>query len=82
MRSGVVHAPRVARWADGAPSTGERDQPIVTAVVAAHPGEAVREDAAVEVARELSLDERGEAVTVKIFCASPSEEGLEVILYG
>ena len=52
----LAHAPGVARRADASALTRERNQPLVAALLATGPGEAIGQDAALQVAPEIPLD--------------------------
>ena len=80
MRRRRHHAPGVARRANAAPLAGERDQEVVPALAAAGAGEAVGEDAAVEIAAELPLHVRRHRPVVVMTVAALGEPGLEVLL--
>jgi len=59
MGGGLRHAPRVAGRAHAAPFAGEGDQEVVPALVAMGAGEAVSENAAVEIAAKGLLNMGG-----------------------
>ena len=73
------HAPGVARWADASALARERDQEVVPALPAAGAGEAVGQDAALQVAAELALDVGGYRFITR---AGQREPGREVGLHG
>jgi hypothetical protein len=77
MRRGVRHAPAGATRACAALLARERDEQIVTAVIAPAVNEAVSEDTAAKVAAELLLDVARERPGVRL--ARPSQKGLEVV---
>ena len=52
----LAHPPGVAGGADAAALAGERDQPLVAATLTTGPGEAMSQNAALEVAPEVALD--------------------------
>jgi len=52
----LAHAPGVAGRADASALAGERDQPLVAAVLTAGPGKAIGQNAALQVAPEVALD--------------------------
>jgi hypothetical protein len=54
--SDLAHAPGVARRADASARTRERDQPLMAAILATGPGEAMGQDAALQAAPEIPLD--------------------------
>lgn len=56
MRGSLDHAAGITRRAEAAPLTGKGDQKIVPAAGAPRAGEAVGEDAALEVAAKLPFD--------------------------
>jgi len=56
MRGDLAHPPGVARRAYASPLAGERDQPLVAATLTAGPGEAMGQNAALQVAPEVALD--------------------------
>ena len=59
VSGGSHHAPHPARRAQPAPLTGEGDQLLVRALIAAQPQEAMREDAAFEKGVEFRFDKLG-----------------------
>lgn len=78
VRGGVRHASRVARWADAAPFTREGQEELVAAGFADGACEAMRVEAALEVAPKFGLDllRQGRArALVRV-----AEEALEVLL--
>ena len=79
MRGGVLRAAGGAGRADPAALAGERHQQLVAA---AHAGETVGEDPAVEVAGKLALDKAGEPGAVGAALARLAEEGSEVLAHG
>jgi hypothetical protein len=80
MRGRRHHAPRVARWAHASAFARERDQEVVPALSAASAGEAMGEDAAVEIAAELPLHMLRHRPLVIVAVAALGEPGLEVFL--
>jgi len=83
VRSGLGHAPGVARWADATALAGESDKVVVATVIAANPCKAVGEDAALQVFAECLLYVRSRrvvvALAVKLACAGEIKPGLEVL---
>ena len=71
MRGGLGHAPGAAGGADPAALAREGDQEVMPAVRAAHPGEAVGQNAAGQVLAELPLDVGGNGIAVRL--ATPRE---------
>ena len=82
MRRGLHHAPAVARWADASALARERDQEVVAALSAAGPGEAVGEDAALQITPELPLHILRYRPIVIVAVAAVGEPGLEMFLDG
>ena len=78
MRRGVRHAPRRTARTDPAALAAERDDDLVAARPASHPREAVREDAASQVRRELALDVTRQPAAVGISVAQLGEHRLRV----
>jgi hypothetical protein len=72
------HAPGVARGADATPLAGEGHQEIVATLGTAGAGEAVGQDAALQVASKFALHVAGYRVTIAV--ASQREVGLQVLL--
>ena len=77
MRGGVGHAPTAARRAEAAALAGEGHELVLSAARAVHARKAVSQDAAVEVAAELALDEAWEPGATAF--VGVREEGLEVL---
>ena len=80
MRRGLHHAPGIARRAHATSLAGERDQEVVAAVAAPRTREAVGEDAALQVAAELTLDISRNRTVVGVAVAALGEPGLEALL--
>jgi hypothetical protein len=80
MGRGLCHAPAVTGGADGAALTGEGDQEIMTALPATRPGEAIGQDATLQVGTQLALGVRPDTLIFPIVLAE-RKEGLEMILY-
>ena len=80
MRRGLHHAPGIARRAHATSLAGERDQEVVAAVAAPRTREAVGEDAALQVAAELTLDIFRNRTVVVVAVAALGEPVLEVLL--
>src|SRR5690606_18031313 len=78
VRGGVGHAPRRATRAQTTSLATERDDDLVVAGLAADTREAVREDAAPQIGRELALDVPWEATAVRIGVAQLGEKGLRM----
>ena len=75
---GLGHAPGVARGADAAALAGEGHEEIVAALATACAGEAIGQDAALQVASEFALHIAGYRVPIAV--ARPCEVGLQVLL--
>ena len=71
VRGRLGHAPGAAGGADPAALAREGDQEVMPAVRAAHPGEAVGQNAAGQVLAELPLDVGGNGIAVRL--ATPRE---------
>jgi hypothetical protein len=80
VRGEFRHAARVAGGADSSALARERDQALVTTVLAASPGEPVGEDAAPQVGSEVLLDPPRNTVAQGIGFRRAGEEGLEMML--
>ena len=77
MRRRIRHAPTCATRACPTLLARERDQDVVTAVIAPAVHEAVSEDTTPEVRAELLLDVSRQRLGVRL--ARPAQEGLEVV---
>ncbi len=77
VRGGVGHAPAAAGGAEAAAFAGKRYEFVAQAARAVHAREAVGEQAALEVAAQLALDETRQAVA-GIGSTGALEEGLDV----
>jgi hypothetical protein len=77
VRGGVGHTPAAAGGAEAAAFASKRDELIAHAARAVHAREAVGEQAALEVAAQLALDEARQAVA-RIGSTGALEKGLEV----
>ena len=81
VRRHLGHAPGVAQGADAATLAGEGQQPVMPAVRAPHPREAVGEDAAPQVAAKVALHPPGDAPAHGVGILRLGDEGLEVVLH-
>jgi hypothetical protein len=62
----LAHAPGIARRADAPALARERDQPLVTAILAAGPCESIGQNAALEVAAEVAFDPLRQSVAHRV----------------
>ena len=76
MRRGLDHTSGIARGAHAAPLARVRDQEVVLTLVTEGAGKTVGENAALEVAAELSLHIRGHPFGVEVTLAGEREIGL------
>jgi len=74
------HAPGVAGGTDGAARTGEGHQGIMTTLAATRPGEAIGQNAALQVGTQLTLGMRRDAHILPVVAAR-SKEGFEMVLH-
>ena len=77
---GLDHAPGIARRADAAALAGEGHQEVVATLGTAGAGEAVGQDAALEIASEFALHVAGYRVPIAVAFARQREVGLQVLL--
>ena len=73
VRAGAWSADTARAAARGRPNAAERDDDLVAARLASHPREAVREDAASQVRRELALELTRQPAAVGISVAQLGE---------
>ena len=82
VRRCLGHAPGVARGADTTALAGEGDEEVVTAVLTAGAGKAVRKDAALQVFAKRLLNVPGRCVVIALAVELPGADqlkpGLEV----
>jgi hypothetical protein len=79
LRGGVGHAPADARRTERATLAGHGHHLLSATVSAADPDQAPAQNATVQIASKLALDERGIAGSAASF--GLCEEGLQVLLY-
>jgi hypothetical protein len=79
MCGGLGHPPGVARGADAAPLAGEGHQEIAAVRRAPCPGEAVSQDAALQVASQLALSVAGYRAPIAVAFAPRRQVGLQAL---
>jgi hypothetical protein len=80
VRGHLRHAPCIAGGTDAATLAGEGQEPVVPAVGAAQPSEAVGQDPAAEVAAKVALHPGGDPPAHGVGVLRLGEEGLQMML--
>lgn len=75
------HTACVARGTRASALAREGENPLLAAVAAANPREAVRRNPAAQVGAEVPFDPRGHCLGKRILLLGPSEKGLQVVLH-